>query len=202
MALDEDLGLAVGGLLHLLHAPERLLEVGGRELTVVLAERIPLEALEALLHGGNGLLRELLGLLRAGEPAVRVARHGGATLAADQLPHGDAEGLALDIPERHIDSRERAHEHGTAAPVGVAVVVVPERLDVHRVLADEAVLEVVDGGAERRLLVLKRAFADAVQAFVGLHLHEHPVRAEAVDNNRLQRGDLHFQRGRMRMLRK
>ena len=40
------------------------------------------------------------------------------------------------------------------------------------------------------------------EAFVGLHLHEHPVRAEAVDDDCLQRSDLHLQRGRMRMLRK
>ena len=191
MALDQDLGLALRRLLHGRNAAHRLLEVGRRQLAVVLAEGIPLEALEAARKGGRRLRREFLRLLRAREPAVRVARHGVAALAAEKLPAGDAERLALDVPKRHVNRRKRAHEDGAAAPVGVAVVLVLDPRGVERVLANEGVLEVLERAEKRVLLVFERALAEARDSFVGLDLHEHPVRAKAVNDKRLDRCAFH-----------
>ena len=86
VALDEDLRLAGGRGLDCGNALQRLAEVVGRKLAVVAAERIPLESAEAGLDRGHCLVGELLGLLRAGKPAVGVAGDAIAALAAGELP--------------------------------------------------------------------------------------------------------------------
>ena len=115
-----------------------------------------------------------------------------AAFAAYELPDGKVERLALDVPKRHVDGRESAHQHRPAAPVRVAVVLVPYPLRVERVAPDKRVLDVGDGAEKRVLLVLQGALADAADALVGLHLHEHPVRAVAVNGKRPDFLDLHL----------
>ena len=140
VALYEDFRLALGSGLDRRDALHRLLEVLRWKLAVVLPERIPLEPPEARLHRNSRLCRELLRLLRAGEPAVGVARNSIAALAADELPYRKPQGLPLDVPERHVDCGERGHEDRPAAPVGVAVVLVEYPFRVERILADKRML--------------------------------------------------------------
>ena len=96
---------------------------------------------------------------------------------AQQTPAGNAEVLPQNVPERHIDGGDRAHQDRPAAPVGVTVRIVPDRLDVAGVFADQVALQIVDRLNDRRLFVLERRFAHAVQTVhVGHDLHKNPVR--------------------------
>lgn len=113
------------------------------------------------------------------------------TLPAQQLVDGNAQRLALDVPQRHFDASERAHEHHAAAPVGVAVDPVPKFLDVVRIPADEVAFEFLDCLHNGRLSVFESRLADAGDAFVGKNLHENPVRAVCVADECFYSCDLH-----------
>ena len=55
---------------------------------------------------------------------------------SQQLVDGHIQGLALDVPERGIHSRDRAHGHGAAAPVRALIKVLPDVLDPPRIPPD------------------------------------------------------------------
>src|SRR5690606_26826500 len=55
--------------------------------------------------------------------------------------------------------------------------------------ADEVAAELGDALGERQLAVFHGAFADAVNAGAGFDLHEHEVRAEAIDHEGSDGGD-------------
>ena len=57
--------------------------------------------------------------------------------AAEQFPDGQAERLALDIPERHVDAAHGVQPDAAAAAVDVAAVhLVPDLLGLERIFAD------------------------------------------------------------------
>ena len=89
-----------------------------------------------------------------------VVAHG----AAEELVDGLAVGLAGDVPEGLLDAGEGGEDGHAAAPEAVAVHALPEEVDAGRVLADDEALQVLDGGGDRALLHLQRAFAPAVDA--------------------------------------
>ena len=72
--------------------------------------------------------------------AARVAidRDGLPHLAAEQLVNGDAEGLALYIPQGHVDGADgaAANRAGDAVPVEHVVELVPEVFDSVWIFAD------------------------------------------------------------------
>ena len=59
------------------------------------------------IAGGHGLAHLVLQFRQFARAGVRVQRHGGAHLAAQQLVDGHAGALAHDVPERAVDARER-----------------------------------------------------------------------------------------------
>src|SRR5699024_6393193 len=73
-------------------------------------------------------------------------------LPTEQLIHRLAERLALDVPQCLIDARDRTHENGATAVEATAVHDRPQVLDVRRILADEQVGELIDGGSHGRCL--------------------------------------------------
>ena len=192
MTFYENLGLTVRSLFYLLHAPQSLFEIFRRKLTVVLSERIPLKPLEAKLDRRRRLCRELLRFFRPGEPAIGVARDALAAFASEKLPYRKIESLSLYVPKRHIHRRQCAHQHRSAAPVGVAVVLVEYPLGVEGILSDKRMLKIGDRTSKCVLLVFKRTLADSVNALIGHHLHEHPVRAETINDKRLYLSNFHF----------
>ena len=67
-----------------------------------------------------------------------------ARRAAEQLVDGHAQGLALDVPEGHVDAAQGAGQDRAAAVEGVAVDRLPVVDDLARVLADEVGLDLLD----------------------------------------------------------
>ena len=91
--------------------------------------------------------------------------------AAEQFVHGQAERLALDVPQREI---QRAEGVRLLAPRRVEpgdVGLLPDPLDVEGVLADERARHLLEG-------VLRAALADAGDADVGLDGHHHVALVE------------------------
>ena len=108
----------------------------------ILAERPPAE-----LHGGEVLVAQrghrgcdLVGRVRHQHRRVRAdaVPHG----RAEQLVDGLAERLALDVPERDVETADRVDRDPAATEVDEAAVhLVPQALDIGRILADQRVAQ-------------------------------------------------------------
>src|SRR4051794_34993317 len=128
----------------------------GRELDVlrrVLAERSPaeLDRGEALVAEPTDALAHLRRVVRHQHRGVRA--HLVALLRAEQLAHRLALRLALDVPERDVDAADRVQRDPAAADVDQAAVhLLPEPLDVRRILTDEQVAEAVRDRVRARRL--------------------------------------------------
>ena len=101
------------------------------------------EVLPAELEGGEARLLEA-GRLLAGLDAVRPEEGGGVGAdlgvgrAAQEVAERAAERLALDVPEGDVDAADGVDHRAAAAIVDRGLVhLVPEALDVERVLADQ-----------------------------------------------------------------
>ena len=96
-------------------------------------------------------------------------------LAADELIHGDAQDLALDVPAGDVDGRHGGGNHHAAAhaPEGVAVQMLPDFLGVKGIHADDElgkILALAEGCLEA-VAVGQASLAPAVDALVGIDLH-------------------------------
>ena len=126
----------------------------------------PREALRhPVLRGGGELLA-----VEEAEPEGRVDRHAVAR-AAEQPPHRLAQRLALDVPQREIDRRDRMRRvAGLPARHRLPVQLLPDRLMRHRVVADDRrSADAVDDLRDHVLLGDRRE-AVADEALVGLDL--------------------------------
>ncbi len=86
-----------------------------------------------------------------------------------------AERLALDVPERLVDARDRAHVDRTTAIEAAAIHDVPVVFDQEGVLADQIVFQFVDGGLHRQRPPLDHRLAPADNALIRLDLQEQPA---------------------------
>ena len=191
VAFDQQVRRVADGLAHRRHAAHGVAQFAAQDVAIRAAERVPLQRLPA---AGDRLRRfrgELGGRLGRHEPGVGVAAHPVAAPAAEQLPDRLLEHLALDVPAGHLQSGQRAGQHRPAAPVRVAIGVVPQRLDVQRIAAEQLrrqVLEAADHGA---VVELDRRLAEAVHAGIGFDFHERQVRPVGVAEPGLDGGDFH-----------
>ena len=80
--------------------------------------------------------------------------------------------FAANVPQRLVDAGDRRADHRTGAVEAVDVHRLPVMLDLHRILADEELAEILDAGDHRAGLAFERAFAPADEACVGFELHE------------------------------
>ena len=192
MPLDEEVDFLPHALDDGSHTVYRRLQFRARDIHVCRAERVPLEALEPERHGRACLVGELVGGPGRREPAVGVARHGIADFAAQQLPYGRAKVFALYVPERHFDACQRAHQHGAATPVRIAIGVVPEGFDVVGISSDKAAFQLSDGLGHSQFAHFQRGFAVPADFGIGGDFHEDPVGAVRVAEERLY--SCHFHR--------
>src|SRR5438105_3342817 len=122
---------------------------------------------------------------------MAVNHRAGATLTAEQLIHRHLRELALDVPQRDIDRRDGGHRDGPAPPVGTAIEVLPDVLDVVRVAADKARDDVlVEIRLHGKLAAIERRVAETVHAFVGDDLQRHEI-APGTREDRVGSFDLH-----------
>ncbi len=217
--------LAVGAEQEVAFLADRL----AQSLAEGLAEREPLEARLAGVEGGIGAggvelhrgepLRDILQRPLGRSVRVRVDRAVGigvraglvrveigvaaqplVDFSAEKLVDRLVDRLADDVPQRHLEAGEHAHQRDVgpqriAAPVDVA----PQGLDAERVHAGDMALEhVLDhwnegGGREARRIDL----ADTLDPAGGLEFQEHEIAAaergrRIADDEGLELSDLHL----------
>ena len=130
---------------------------------------------------------------------VGVAAQPLVNLAAEQRINRLADRLADDVPERHLDAGEDAHQRNVGpARIAAAVDVAPERLDAERIGALDMALEHILDHRHNRLGREARGvdFADALDPAGGLELEEQKVAAaeggrRIADDESFEFGDFH-----------
>jgi hypothetical protein len=117
-----------------------------------------------------------------------------AVRPAHQPPHGNAERLAREIPQRQLDTGDGLLRGAVRRLADRAVQIEVVLLDRGGVLADEARAEILDEPDQPAREALAAELAVAGEALVGADGAEVPgaMRLEpGVDDERLDRGDLH-----------
>src|SRR5581483_7813567 len=127
---------------------------------------------------------------RAAVRPVRVDRVAGG--AAEELVHGDAERLRLQIEQRILDPGERLLDHRARALPRVPVQLPPDPLHRARVAADDEWREVLDdAGQASRRAVRVGDLGPADGAVVRGRLEEDPRPPAGVAEQGLEPRDLH-----------
>ena len=107
-----------------------------------------------------------------------------AALASEQVVDRNAERLALDVPQRHVDGRDGGHGHRPSTPVGAAVEIVPDVFRLKRIAPDQARHQVILQIARyRQLASVQSRVAQSVDALVGFDLQGHEIAARTADNH-------------------
>ena len=102
-----------------------------------------------------------------------VQRHALPDRPAEELVHGHAEHLALDVPQGDVDRAEQAGDDAARAdPQEAAEDALPYLLDVRRVEPHDERTYGVDTPEEQLVGLRQRGLADAGHALVGEHLDE------------------------------
>ena len=160
VGVDHQLDVAADGFAHRAHA----LHVLGDRHAADLDLHRPGAHAQVLLHLLRQFLQPLAFLVVA---AGDVGRHT-VPEAAEQLVERQVGDLAADVPQADVDRGDRPRHQ--AAPAGQlrAPHLVPQPLDVDRVLADQLLRQRGDGGAPDRAAI---AQADADHAFIGFNPH-------------------------------
>src|SRR5579871_1274627 len=112
-------------------------------------------------------------------------------LAAEQLVHGDAKRLALDVMEGDVDRRDGAAKHPAALEILASVHLLPEGAGAHRITADEKLTIVLDGAHDCALAIGHARLAPAVEPFVGFDLDDQLVPVADPDRIGMNGGYLH-----------
>ena len=132
--LEDQVDLVAAGLARRgSHRAGRADELADRQVLVAVYQRVELDGREPFL---DGPVDRRADLVRSPAANKHVQADPVARAAAEQLPDRQLERLALDVPEREIDRRDRRREQ-VAAERSRAVDEVPEVLDPERVRADE-----------------------------------------------------------------
>ena len=164
--------------------PSERAGAGGASLREAPARELP-----ALLLGGQAALDEREGISAL---VVRVADDLVPHRPAQELVDRHAEGLALDVPERDVDGADRRAVGRVGGEEGAPEHVLPQALSRERVLADDDLGEVLQGGVDGRAPEGHADLAEAVYPLVGLHLDDVIAAAVLAQKRKaLDGGDFH-----------
>src|SRR5215470_11486901 len=123
---------------------------------------------------------------------MSIHAHPVAYLTAKQFVHRYVEEFALNVPERLLDRRNRAHANHAQAPERLPVEFLIDVLDAARILSDDHRCKILDGADNRSGLPFERSFSPTVQAWlICFDLTEHPVSHLSINDDRLEVLDLH-----------
>ena len=101
-----------------------------------------------------------------------------ARRAAEQLIDRQPRELALDVPQGHVDRRDRRHRHGPATPIGALIEKLPDILDPVRVAPDQTGDDMLRKiGRDCQLAAVERRIADAGRAVVAFDLQRREIPA-------------------------
>src|SRR6202043_1265267 len=84
--------------------------------------------------------------------------------AAEELINRDVQRFPANVPQRLIDARHRRPDERPGAIESVNVHRLPQVLDLHRIIADKKIAEVLNAGHGRPGFAFERAFAPALNA--------------------------------------
>ena len=173
VAVDEQLDAVTDRLAHRAHPRGVLADHVHDGTRVAVAQRLVadrhLQPDETLRHPELGRCGQLLAVEEA-EAERRIDRHA-RMRAAEQLPDRQAERLALDVPQRHVDRGERMRGiAGLAARHQHPVELVPDALVRKRIVADDRGPGDAVDDLRDHVLFGDAGQAVAGQAAVGLNL--------------------------------
>jgi hypothetical protein len=106
---------------------------------------------------------------------VRVADHPVPDPSAEELVDWNAQGFALDVPKREVHGRDRRRNGVPGGKETSPIEQLPKILGAKRVLSQEQRLEMIDCPHHLQLAAGEPRFADALEAFVGVHDHEQVI---------------------------
>ncbi len=99
---------------------------------------------------------------------VAIDHHARAGGAAQQLINRHVGRFAFDIPQRHIDRRDRRHGDRATTPVGPFVEVLPDVFDLMRIAADQLRADVIfQVGGDRQFPAIEGCITNAGQTLIG-----------------------------------
>ena len=174
---SRSVGEVVGGLLHEARRLDESRPAPGAVGAAAAQVRPRLERGEAL---------RLLLLHRVDGARMRVDADAVARGAAQQFVHRHPERLALDVPQRLIDARQRAGEDRAAAVERVAVNRLPVMHHATGILTDQVRLDFLHRLGTRQRAPFGDRLAKPDDALVGVDLEEQPAR---LDEDRLELRD-------------
>src|ERR1043166_3690780 len=98
---------------------------------------------------------------------MRVAIDREERLSADELIHRHVRALALDVPQRHVESTQRVVEYRPVAPIGTRVSVLPEVFDVVRIATASERIEIFfNGGDNGERSLIERGATESIQTWL------------------------------------
>ena len=163
-----------------------------RQVAMSAQKRVELQRGVAIGDGPGGGAGELLGRRAAREPSIAVQLESIVEFAAEQLIDRQAKRLALNIPQRDVDTaHQRRHKAERAQRVEVRVQLVPDVLDARRILAHQQRPQPARRRGHERALRPARHLAQAANPSVRLDMQEHPRVARARQMASRNAGDLH-----------
>src|SRR5262249_18712723 len=105
---------------------------------------------------------------------VIVAAHSPCvSRSSKQLIYRHAQHLAANVPQRLVDAGDRGTDDGAGAVEAVNVHGLPVMLDLHWILADQEIAEILDTSDDGGGFSFQRAFSPSDDALVGFELHEY-----------------------------
>jgi len=161
------------GRLRRLHPTDNLVEQPRSSEPVELRRRVHLDRRKALLLARLGGLADLVGAITANP---RIGADAVAHAAAHHFPCRETVAVALEVPQRLVEPRQRRHQHGTAAIEAAAIGDLPDVLDTVGIVADKAVLERFERAHHRFTMPLEAALAPSNRAVGTFDADEQPAR--------------------------
>ena len=154
----------------------------------------PADELPALLDVFDAPLDQLVGGVAL---AVGIADDLVTDGAAQQLVDGQAERLALDVPQCYVDAADRAGVDALRGEEVATEHVLPEPLRAERVLSDDQLRQVLDSLGDGLPRQRHAHLAEAVDARVRIDSDEEPAEESRLDGDGGDFGDFH---GRLRCM--
>jgi hypothetical protein len=122
---------------------------------------------------------------------MRINQHALPALAAQQIIQRRVQCLGFDVPQGHIDGGDGAHRDGAAFPIDTFIEIMPEVLNVTRILANQRRNAVgFKIGGNRSFPAIERGIAQTIDAGIGKDFERNKISARTADND-FGVGDFH-----------
>ena len=119
--------------------------------------------MKSFVHGFSAACAKLSGDLSRAIPTIGIAEDRLPNFAAKQLIDRNAQRLAEDIPAGNLNGGHCGAVNMPPVERNTFHQALGQSIDISRVLADNKVLQLVNGGLRGANKAVERAFADAMQ---------------------------------------